>query len=80
MFRYIALFVLTLSVHAVQAAALPERMKSWEGITEYRLENGMSILLAPDATQGVIHVDLVYLTGSLADPDQFGGWHIFLST
>jgi len=78
MFRYIALFVLTLSVHAVQAAALPERMKSWEGITEYRLENGMSILLAPDATQGVIHVDLVYLTGSLADPDQFGGMAHFL--
>ena len=71
MLRYMV-FILLVFV-SVQAKALPELMKSWEGIDEYRLENGMTILLSPDAEKKVIHVDLVYLTGSLADPESAPG-------
>lgn len=76
MLRYMV-FIL-LGVVSVQAKALPELMKSWEGIDEYRLENGMTILLAPDAEKKVVHVDLVYLTGSLADPESAPGTAHFL--
>lgn len=37
---------------------------SVEGITEYRLENGLRVLLFPDATKPTVTVNLTYLVGS----------------
>ena len=47
MLRYIV-FVLFVFVFS-QTKASPELIRSWDGIYEYRLKNGMSILLAPDS-------------------------------
>ncbi|MCX9157629.1 insulinase family protein [Niveibacterium sp. 24ML] len=47
--------------------ALPagiERGSTVEGITEYRLANGLRVLLAPDATKPSTTVNITYLVGS----------------
>ena len=47
--------------------ALPsgvERVTSVEGITEYKLANGLHVLLFPDATKQTITVNATYLVGS----------------
>jgi zinc protease len=46
------------------APAAPERVTSVEGITEYRLANGLRVLLFPDATKQTITVNMTYLVGS----------------
>src|SRR5919202_495728 len=49
------------------AAALPagvERVTSVEGITEYRLRNGLRVLMFPDQTKQTITVNITYLVGS----------------
>lgn len=66
---------LTLSIpHATAAshagsptAALPagiEAIRSVEGITEYRLANGLQVLLAPDASKPTTTVNVTYRVGS----------------
>src|SRR5690606_7622085 len=52
---------------SVQAAALPpgiEAGPSVEGVTEYRMANGLRILLAPDASKASTTVNMTYLVGS----------------
>ena len=52
---------------AQDSPALPEgvtRGASVEGITEYTLENGLRVLLVPDASEPKITVNLTYLVGS----------------
>jgi predicted Zn-dependent peptidase len=44
-----------------------------EGITEYRLDNGLRIVLAPDAAQTVTAVDLTYRVGSRNEHEGQGG-------
>ncbi|HKA36067.1 MAG TPA: pitrilysin family protein [Thermoanaerobaculia bacterium] len=46
------------------APARPERVTSVEGITEYRLANGLRVLLFPDPTKQTITVNITYLVGS----------------
>lgn len=49
------------------AATLPEGTKevaSVEGITEYRLSNGLRVLLAPDDSKPTTTVNMTYLVGS----------------
>jgi zinc protease len=49
------------------APALPsgvERVTSVEGITEYRLPNGLKVLLFPDQSKQTITVNITYLVGS----------------
>ena len=50
--------------HAATASAAPERVTSAEGITEYRLSNGLRVLLFPDATKSTVTVNLTYTVGS----------------
>jgi len=50
------------AVHATLAK--PERITSVEGITEYRLANGLHVLLFPDPTKPTITVNVTYLVGS----------------
>jgi zinc protease len=52
---------------AASSAALPrgvERVTSVEGINEYRLQNGLRVLLFPDQTKQTITVNITYLVGS----------------
>jgi len=49
------------------AQALPQgvtKVTSVEGITEYRLENGLKVLLFPDLSKPTITVNITYLVGS----------------
>ncbi len=45
-------------------AAAPVRVTSVEGITEYRLANGLTVLLFPDPTKPTITVNVTYKVGS----------------
>lgn len=50
-----------------QSAATPagvHRVTSVEGITEYRLDNGLRVLLYPDASKPTTTVNITYLVGS----------------
>src|SRR5436190_24373815 len=42
----------------------PERVTTVEGITEYRLANGLRVLMFPDQTKQTITVNITYLVGS----------------
>lgn len=54
------------AVAASTPAALPtpEKYTSVEGVTEYRLPNGLRILLFPDPSKPTITVNITYLVGS----------------
>ncbi len=61
------LLVWLLSVVPALAQDLPHgvtRMASVEGITEYRLENGLRLLLFPDQSKQQVTVNITYLVGS----------------
>jgi zinc protease len=47
-----------------RALPAPEKITSVEGITEYRLANGMQVLLFPDASKPTITVNVTYKVGS----------------
>jgi zinc protease len=57
-----ALVVLTIGTLLAQKA--PEKITSVEGITEYRLENGLQVLLFPDQSVPNITVNVTYKVGS----------------
>jgi len=46
------------------ASATPIKVTSVEGITEYRLSNGLRVLLFPDASKPTVTVNMTYLVGS----------------
>ena len=61
------LFTAAVSLCPLSHAALPPGMQTVttiEGITEYRLDNGLRVLLLPDPSKPVITASLVYLVGS----------------
>jgi zinc protease len=67
-------FVFLLSLLAIlagaqaQQAALPkgvQRITTVEGITEYRLDNGLRVLLFRDASKATVTVNITYLVGSV---------------
>jgi len=52
---------------AFAQTALPngvQRVAEFEGITEYRLNNGLRVLLYPDASKPTVTVNITYLVGS----------------
>ncbi len=62
---------LALGAQGLQAAAAPPplppgvaRASSVEGITEYRLANGLRVLLYPDSSKPTVTVNVTYLVGS----------------
>jgi zinc protease len=57
---FLSICIVTTQVFAVE----PEKITSVEGITEYRLSNGLRVLLFPDATQETMTVNITYLVGS----------------
>jgi zinc protease len=46
------------------AAEAPRKVAEVEGVSEYRLENGLRVLLAPDAGAETVTVHVTYLVGS----------------
>jgi len=46
------------------ATAVPEKVTTVEGISEYRLPNGLRILLIPDQSKPTVTVNITYLVGS----------------
>lgn len=65
--------VLGLAGAQVRAPDGVERITSVEGITEYRLDNGLRVLLFPDASQASITVNVTYLVGSVHESAGEGG-------
>jgi len=48
----------------VLAKTTAQKISTVEGITEYRLQNGLKILLMPDASKPTVAVNMTYLVGS----------------
>ncbi len=46
------------------ALAAPQKITTVEGITEYRLQNGLRVLLFPDQSKQTITVNITYMVGS----------------
>src|SRR6478609_2433258 len=46
------------------ATRAAKKIRTVAGITEYRLDNGLQVLLFPDATQSTVTVNVTYLVGS----------------
>lgn len=46
------------------ALAAPQKITTVEGITEYRLQNGLRVLLFPDPSKQTITVNITYMVGS----------------
>ena len=66
-FCAIALVASAAAIVAQTAPALPkgvERVTSVEGITEYRLPNGLRVLIFPDPSKQTMTVNVTYLVGS----------------
>src|SRR5882762_557026 len=59
-FRVLALAAAQLCL----AAEMPKKIASVEGITEYQLDNGLRVLVFPDASQSKVTVNMTVLVGS----------------
>ncbi|GIU79499.1 MAG: peptidase M16 [Bryobacteraceae bacterium] len=74
MFRHLSAAVRTCTAAALILAvsfsgasaqtAAPRKITSVEGITEYRLDNGLRVLLFPDPSKSTITVNVTYMVGS----------------
>ncbi len=61
----LCLFLFTIKIDAQQTApSVPKFVTAVEGIKEYELNNGLKVLLIPDASQSNIVVNIVYKVGS----------------
>ncbi len=49
---------------ALRAVPTPVKVTEVEGITEYRLANGLRVLLFPDQSKPTVIVNMTYLVGS----------------
>lgn len=67
MFRAIAITLFTLILPAQPIRQMPAGVQfvtSVEGITEYRLQNGLRVLLFPDPSKNTVTVNITYMVGS----------------
>ena len=66
--RKLVILALLLSLFTAQVpaqtAAAPTKVTTVEGITEYRLANGLKILLFPDSSKPTVTVNVTYMVGS----------------
>jgi len=61
--KLLALLLLCVALPALAAEA-PRKVTEVEGVSEYRLDNGLRVLLVPDASADTITVHVTYLVGS----------------
>jgi zinc protease len=52
------------AVPAASASATAQQVRSIEGVTEYRLANGLQVLLYPDDSSNTVNVNVTYRVGS----------------
>lgn len=65
------------AVVAAPAAVQPAAVRELGGIEEYRLPNGLQVLLFPDATQTTTTVNITYRVGSRHEaPGEYGMAHL----
>ncbi len=64
LFFLIALLAAQFASAQTASPAGVQRVVEFEGITEYRLDNGLRVLLYPDASKPTITVNVTYLVGS----------------
>src|SRR5215831_20267809 len=57
-------FAFALAAYSQTLPAGVQRITSVEGITEYRLANGLQVLLFPDNSKPTLTVNVTYLVGS----------------
>src|SRR6266478_3199965 len=69
----IALFVFFVSALFCFAQTGVTKVTSVEGITEYRLDNGLRLLVFPDSSKPTITVNMTYLVGSRHEGTVEGG-------
>src|SRR6202049_3600443 len=62
--RIQASLALVLGLLAAQAISAQTKITSVEGITEYRLDNGLQVLLFPDNSKPTVTVNVTYMVGS----------------
>jgi zinc protease len=62
--RNLALFALILGLLLAPIAPAQTKVTSVEGITEYRLDNGLQVLLFPDNSKPTVTVNVTYMVGS----------------
>src|SRR4029077_5759526 len=62
--RNLALFALILGLLLAPIAPAQTKVTSVEGITEYRLDNGLQVLLFPDNSKAKVTVNVTYMVGS----------------
>jgi zinc protease len=62
--RLLSVLLLSFVALGASAAPPPQPVQSVEGITEYRLANGMQVLLAPDDSKPTTTVNMTYRVGS----------------
>src|SRR6185436_15499632 len=58
------LLIFSITSSAQKSDSAPEKIRSVEGITEYKLSNGLRILMFPDPSKATITVNMTYLVGS----------------
>ncbi len=61
--KLLAVLLLALALPAL-AAGVPRKVTEVEGVSEYRLDNGLRVLLVPDASADTVTVHITYLVGS----------------
>ncbi|HJS36921.1 MAG TPA: pitrilysin family protein [Burkholderiales bacterium] len=61
--RLLAFLLLAIALPAL-AAEMPRKVAEVEGVSEYRLANGLRVLLAPDQSADTVTVHITYLVGS----------------
>lgn len=73
--RLIAFAVLCIQpvIFGQQLFAKPVLVKSEQEISEYKLDNGLRIVLAPNQKENKVYMNTIYFTGSLNDPEGKGG-------
>jgi len=62
--RLVAASLLLLAAWSSHAYSSPEKIHSIEGVTEYRLANGLRILAVPDPGANTVAVHITYFVGS----------------
>lgn len=78
LFLLVAFFLTSLSLYA--QSSLPNgvaKVTSVEGITEYKLANGLEVLVCPDPSKANVTVNITYLVGSRFEgPGEAGMAHL----
>src|SRR5699024_422295 len=62
--RFLVAILLALPVLAIAHPDGVEQVTSVEGITEYRLDNGLKVLLMPDRSRPTATINITYFVGS----------------